>query len=83
MRMKQIKTLIKKDGLLFLAVPVGWDHVTFNEQRVYGYVRFPMLTEGWEVLGMYEKSSYPEKIFEIHPRDLRQPIFVLRPQWRI
>ena len=49
--MTEMKKILKKDGILFLAVPVGLDKVVWNAHRIYGNVRFPMLTEGWKLEG--------------------------------
>jgi len=49
--MKEMKSIIKKDGLLYLAVPTGVDKVVWNAHRVYGHIRFPKLFKGWEVVG--------------------------------
>ena len=49
--MKEMKKVIKKDGILFLAVPTGVDKVVWNAHRIYGKVRFPMLIEGWQLEG--------------------------------
>ncbi|VDN59863.1 unnamed protein product [Dracunculus medinensis] len=43
---KKIRCLLKKKGLLFLAVPVGNDEIHFNAHRVYGRIRLAMLFEG-------------------------------------
>lgn len=37
-------------GLLFLAVPLGEDHLVFNAHRIYGSKRIPKILEGWTVL---------------------------------
>ena len=46
--MQKTKTFVKKDGLLYLSVPIGSGKVVFNLHRVYGKKRFDMLIEGWE-----------------------------------
>lgn len=51
--MKRAKNMVKKDGLMFLAVPVGKDELIFNWHRVYGRIRLPMLIEGWELLEVF------------------------------
>jgi hypothetical protein len=42
--------LLKKNGILFLSVPVGRDTVYFNAHRQYGRIRLPLLLSGWELL---------------------------------
>ena len=51
--MQKMKGVLKPEGLMFLAVPVGKDAVWFNVHRVYGERRLHKLTEGSEVLGRY------------------------------
>jgi hypothetical protein len=49
--MADMKKIIKKDGILFLAVPIGLDKVVWNAHRIYGPVRFPLLINGWQLEG--------------------------------
>lgn len=49
--MREMKTILKKDGLLYLAVPTGMDKVVWNAHRIYGNIRLPLLLNGWEVVG--------------------------------
>lgn len=49
--MNEMKKILKKDGILFLAVPVGLDKLVWNAHRIYGKVRLPMLIDGWEPIG--------------------------------
>ena len=51
--MKNMKKILKKDALIYLAVPTGNDCVYFNVHRVYGIHRFPLLIEGWEQVAFY------------------------------
>lgn len=42
-------------GLMFFAAPVSHvDQLMYNAHRIYGAVRFPLLTADWEVLGVYQ-----------------------------
>jgi hypothetical protein len=71
--MRKMRQIVKPGGLLFLAVPVGSDKLRFNEARIYGRIRLPMLIEGWEQIDQ----------FGLHPDLLdgpghAQPILVLR-----
>lgn len=45
--MQKTKRVIKKGGLLFLAIPVGKDKLCFNAHRVYGHTRLPLMLAGW------------------------------------
>lgn len=77
--MEKAKKMLKEDGLLFLAVPVGRDYLTWNVHRTYGELRLNLLLKGWDVVDS----------FGFDPTDLRknfalqwfqhQPVFVLRP----
>lgn len=51
--MKKMKKIIRKGGLLYLAVPVGFDRVVFNSARIYGPIRFPHLIDGWTEVARY------------------------------
>lgn len=75
--MSEMKRILKKDGILFLAVPVGRDKIVWNAHRIYGNIRYPMLTEGWKIEGYVGMES------ENLERDTGnsgayQPIVVLR-----
>ena len=56
--MINVKSMLKKDGILFLAVPVGVDTIFWNAHRIYGKHRFPKLIDGWEII---DKVSFHEK----------------------
>jgi hypothetical protein len=77
--MKKMKDLLKKDSLMYLAVPMGYDYVYFNVHRVYGRLRFPKLIEGWEKIdefGFFENSfSNAVNTGEESPY---QPVCILR-----
>ena len=49
--MGEMKKILKKDGILILAVPMGLDKIVWNAHRIYGPIRFPMLTAGWKLEG--------------------------------
>jgi len=49
--MTEMKKILKKNGILILAVPVGLDKVVWNAHRIYGPIRFPILTTGWKLEG--------------------------------
>eukprot|EP00470_Lotharella_oceanica_P001219 CAMPEP_0170167626 /NCGR_PEP_ID=MMETSP0040_2-20121228/983_1 /TAXON_ID=641309 /ORGANISM="Lotharella oceanica, Strain CCMP622" /LENGTH=248 /DNA_ID=CAMNT_0010405715 /DNA_START=231 /DNA_END=974 /DNA_ORIENTATION=+ len=46
-RMQGIRSLVRSDGLIFLAVPIGRDSLVWNAHRIYGEKRFNLLTRGW------------------------------------
>lgn len=74
--MKSYKKIIKKNGLMFLSVPVGQDAVCWNSHRIYGRYRLPMLLDGWKVVG---HSGFEESLFDFGRlgEDYREPVFVL------
>jgi len=72
--MKKMKKTIKKDGLLFLAVPFGKDQLLWNLHRVYGRIRFPMLTDGWEII---DSCGFEEKHYDLDGNTYH-PVFVLK-----
>lgn len=77
--MLHYKSVVKEDGLMFLAVPVGEDRVYYNVHRVYGNIRFPLLVEKWEPLSYY---GFFEGCFESHHNTADatsyQPLVVLK-----
>jgi hypothetical protein len=69
-------TLLKSEGLLYLAVPIGMDTVVWNAHRVYGEKRWPLLIDGFDVLF---SSGYNEGDFVVdRGTGGRQPVFVLK-----
>lgn len=75
--MKKAKKMLKKNGLLFLAVPVGKDVLMWNAHRVYGKIRLPLLLAGWEVVDSFGFSSKDYDI-DNSAGTTHQPIFVLK-----
>jgi hypothetical protein len=71
--MKKMKRIVKPGGLLFLSVPVGKDKVIFNNARIYGSLRLPVLMEGWEQIDTFGL----EPVHLEGPGHI-QPIFILR-----
>jgi len=71
--MRKMKQVVKPGGLLFLSIPIGKDKVLFNNARIYGRIRLPMLMEGWkqiETIGLAPQHlDGPGHI---------QPIFILQ-----
>ena len=52
--MWKLQNLLKKGGLMLLTIPVGQDTVFYPLNRVYGRIRFPQLTRGYNI----EKEEY-------------------------
>jgi hypothetical protein len=76
--MSRMKTLLNKDGLMYLAVPLGLDTVVWNAHRFYGRVRLPMLFDGWEVIDTFGVDERVVDQIMPHTHTAYQPIFVLR-----
>ena len=76
--MADIKSMLNPNGILFLAVPVCGDSITFNVHRTYGPIRLPMLLDGFEIIDSF---GFSKKNFKKHPqkRFWHQPVFVLKP----
>ena len=72
--MQETKSIVKRDGILFLSVPIGMDTVVWNAHRIYGRVRLPQLLEGWDILQTF---GFNEGLFD-KPHSYVQPIFVLK-----
>ena len=73
--MTEMKQIIKKNGILYLTVPVamepkGVDVLVWNSNRIYGDIRLPMLLNGWEQLAFYQEGYTLEKYIE--------PVIVLK-----
>lgn len=76
--MKKTLSMLNEGGLLFLAVPVGKDHVIWNLHRLYGKHRLPLLLDGWTTLKTF--GFKPNKDLKLSHRAHHQPIFVLTPE---
>ncbi|MFT4561793.1 MAG: hypothetical protein ACI9BW_001535 [Gammaproteobacteria bacterium] len=72
--MKYMKSVVKPNGLLFLAVPVGSDCLVWNLHRIYGKIRLPMLLQEWRVLDSF---GFAEEHFGREQLSPEQPVFVL------
>jgi len=73
--MANAKTMLKENGLLFLAVPIGQDLLCWNAHRIYGRIRLPKLLEGWEIVDSF---GFDENNFNRPLAEFDQPVFVLR-----
>lgn len=51
--MQLAKQLLKKDGLMFLSVPVGGDAIVWNAHRIYGRLRLPLLIKNWIPIAVF------------------------------
>lgn len=71
--MQDMRSTLRRGGVLFLSVPVGRDRLIFNAARVYGPLRLPLLLEGWEVVARY---GWTDDILQQNGD--RQPVMVLR-----
>jgi hypothetical protein len=71
--MRKMKERITPGGLLFLAVPSGRDQIRFNECRIYGRLRLPLLMQGWEWIDSFGYG--PETL---DGNGDAQPLYVLR-----
>lgn len=76
--MARCKAMLKQGGLLFLAIPIAQDTLSWNTHRIYGEIRLPLLLEGWEIVDSF---GFNEKDLQtIDASGAHQPVFVLRPK---
>ena len=71
--MRNMKRVVKPSGLMFLSVPIGNDKLVFNNARIYGRKRLPLMMEGWELIDTFGL----EPIHYEGPGHI-QPVFILR-----
>ena len=71
--MSKMTERIKPGGLLFVAVPTGRDKVLFNNARIYGRHRLPLLMAGWEWIDSFGFSDS-----DLDGSGSAQPLYVLR-----
>ncbi|MHC4638201.1 MAG: DUF268 domain-containing protein [Planctomycetota bacterium] len=70
------ENVLKKDGLLFLSVPIGVDTIVWNAHRIYGKKRWPKLMEGFEMIYF---SGFSDDFLERHTgKSCYQPVVVLK-----
>jgi hypothetical protein len=71
---------LKKDGILFLGVPMGKDSLVWNDTRIYGKLRLPLLLKSYQLLDVFDtyKTITPEYPFDIPHATCVQCILVLR-----
>lgn len=73
--MHNFRDLLKPDGLLLLAVPLGPDALVWNAHRIYGPLRFPKLIEGWQLIDSFGGQNFRQPL----GRWDYQPVLVLKP----
>jgi hypothetical protein len=73
--MRKMTERIKPGGLLFLAVPTGRDKILFNNARIYGRARLPLLMEEWDWIDSFGFSDS-----DLDGNGSAQPLYVLRNQ---
>jgi hypothetical protein len=71
--MKKMKEVVKPGGILLFAVPTGADKVMFNQSRVYGRIRMPMMLDGWE---MIDSVGFTDDLLDSNGH--QQPVLILR-----
>jgi len=74
------ENILKKDGILFLSVPMGVDKCWFNVHRVYGKIRWPKLIDGFEMIAScgIEDDTFKNDTGQ----GVYQPVAVLKNNWR-
>jgi len=75
--MNRAKKMLKKNGIMFLSVPIGTDLVAWNAYRRYGPLRLPKLLEKWEVLDSFGFKDEMFNEYRVREAGL-QPVFVLK-----
>lgn len=78
--MKKMKAMLKKDGLLFLSVPISKDHLWWNVHRIYGRMRFPLLIQEWDLIDSFGFQDADLDYDHGMQASAYQPVFVLKPK---
>lgn len=70
--------LLKEDGAMILAVPIGRDCLYWNANRVYGRLRLPLLLKGWNAIDTFgfTEAEFIGKLGNY----AYQPVFYLIPE---
>lgn len=76
--MARLRTIVRPGGLLYLAVPVGLDKVVWNAHRIYGALRLPLLTEGFELIEAFGGADADRLGADTGRDAVHQPVLVLR-----
>lgn len=69
----KIACLTKPGSVLFFAVPVSSDGLTFNAHRIYGRIRLPLILAAWELVDVVGKYNLDGPSVDT----MNQPILVL------
>lgn len=87
--MRALKSQVAPGGRVYLSVPVGEDAVFWNEGRVYGAHRLPMLLAGYSLAAAYgldpaaldaaSLAAAQQRHARAAPQEAFQPVFVLMP----
>lgn len=77
-RMKKLRELVKDDGLFILGIPIGQDALVFNLHRIYGPIRFSLISKGWTVLESVGCSLEEGFKYPIGVSSFCQPVIVLK-----
>jgi|GEM_PF-1225729 Caenorhabditis protein of unknown function, DUF268. len=82
--MKMAAEYLKDDGRLFLGVPLGRDCLMWNQGRIYGPARLPLLLSGWQCLDVFNSAqgNSPDFPFDLPLEEKHQPILVLGREGR-
>lgn len=78
--MNETWQFLKKDGILFLGVPLGRDCIVWNGCRIYGKNRLPLLLKGWQLLDVFDANvkNTPEYPFDLDLGTYIQNVLVLK-----
>lgn len=63
-------------GVLLLTVPMGSDALVYNVHRIYGHVRWPLLTEGFSIV---DSEGVTDSMWQQPLGNFAQPVWLLAP----
>ena len=66
--------MLKKDGILFLGLPIGPDHIETNH-RIYGKYRLQLFLPMWETIDLINNRLHLNESLENY---LNQPMWILK-----
>lgn len=75
--MDSFVNLLKEDGIMILAIPIGKDAIEFNAHRIYGVHRLRKLFSKWKII---DSEGYQFKQLHYPRYRGHQPVFVLKPK---
>uniref|UniRef100_A0A914CEU0 Methyltransferase type 11 domain-containing protein n=1 Tax=Acrobeloides nanus TaxID=290746 RepID=A0A914CEU0_9BILA len=81
---EKIWCILKPGGILFLGFHIGIDSIVFNFHRIYGFLRLPLLFQGYNLIETYFDTN--EKPFQFTKESIEyamfnQYLFVLQKQY--